>query len=272
MRIKNVGILLVAGCCLANLAFGAESERRVLLYTKNQVGKNLFVHDNIAASVKAIQKLGADNGFIVDVSDDPGAFTDANLKKYKALIFDNTNNEIFDTEEQKAALQHYIHAGGGFVGIHSATGSMRQWPWFWSLIGGKFSRHAALQSFTLKVKDANDPSTAHLPLTFEWTDEFYYVTNIPAGRHVLLVGDMSKLRDAGKAKFPGPQPNDEYPLAWKHEFEGGRAWYTSLGHKPEYYSDPKLANHILGGILWAMGEKGKPGGAGNPNAETRNSK
>ena len=78
----------------------------------------------------------------MDVSDDPAAFTDQNLKRYKALIFDNTNNEIFDNEEQKAAFQRYIRAGGGFVGIHSASGSMRQWPWFWSVVGGKFSRHA----------------------------------------------------------------------------------------------------------------------------------
>jgi uncharacterized protein len=239
---------------LTNLAAGAETERRVLLYTRNQVAKGLFVHDNIPASVEAIKKLGAENHFAVEVSDDPGAFTDANLKKYKALIFDNTNNEIFDNEEQKAALQHYIRAGGGFVGIHSATGSMRKWPWFWSLIGGTFKRHAKMQTFTLKVKDATDISTAHFPASFEWTDEFYYVDQAPAGRHVLLAGDMSKLDDPGKEKFPGKQPNDEYPLVWRHEFEGGRAWYTSLGHQKEHYTDPQFTKHLLGGILWAMGD------------------
>ncbi|MCU0785944.1 MAG: ThuA domain-containing protein [Verrucomicrobia bacterium] len=253
-RILAFGFTFALLASLILPAQAAAPERRVLVYTKNQTRTNLYVHDNIAASVVALKKLGADNNFLVDVSDDPAVFTGDNLKKYKALVFDNTNNEIFDTEEQKTALQNYIHAGGGFVGIHSATGSMRKWPWFWALIGGKFKRHAAMQTFTLKVKDATDISTAHLPASFEWTDEFYYVDNIPDGRHVLLVGDLTTVKDAGKAQFPGKAFGDDYPLAWRHEFEGGRAWYTSLGHKKEHYSDPKLSKHILGGIRWAMGD------------------
>ncbi len=213
----------------------------------------MYVHDNIAASVAAIKKLGAENDFIVDVSDDPASFTDNNLKHYKALIFDNTNNEIFENEEQKAAFQRYIRAGGGFVGIHSASGAMRHWSWYWELLGGKFVRHAKLQPFTIKVKDTKDAATTHLPETFEWTDEFYYLDNMPDGLHVLLAGDLVNLKDPEKEKYPGKKFGDEYPLAWRHEFDGGRAWYTSLGHKSEYYSDPKLTKLLLGGILWAMG-------------------
>ena len=249
----SLAALILLGC-LTGSAVGASLERRVLVYTKNQVGQGLYVHDNIPASVVAIKKLGEENEFAVEVSDDPAVFTDANLKRYKALIFDNTNNEIFDNEEQKAAFQRYIRGGGGFVGIHSATGSMRQWPWFWSVVGGKFSRHAKLQKFTIHVKDAKDPSTAHLPATIEWTDEFYYVDHMPEGLHVLLAGDLNRLDDPGKETYPGKKFGDEFPLAWRHQFDGGREWYTALGHKPEYYSDPKLTKHILGGILWAMGE------------------
>ncbi len=249
---NSTKLLLLFSLALAQLALGAE--RRVLVYTKNQVGDKLYVHDNIPASVEALKKLGADNNFTVDVSDDPAVFTDANLKQYKAIVFDNTNNEIFDSEDQKEALQRYIRAGGGFVGIHSATGSMRKWPWFWSVVGGKFSRHAKLQTFTVKVKDSNDISTTHLPPTFEWTDEFYYVDNMPEGLHVLLAGDLTKLEDPGKEKYPGKKFGDEFPLAWRHQFDGGREFYTALGHKKEHYSDPRLTRHILGGILWAMGE------------------
>ncbi len=239
---------------LSTLATGATAERWVLVYTRNQVGNGLYVHDNIPASVAAIKKLGAENNFMVDVSDDPTVFNDAKLKKYKVIIFDNTNNEIFENEEQKAALQEYIRSGGGFVGIHSASGSMRQWPWFWSVLGGKFSRHAKMQTFTVKVKDPNHISTAHLPPAFEWTDEFYYVDHMPSGLHVLLAGDLTKLDDPGKETYPGKAFGDEFPLAWRHQFDGGREWYTALGHKPEHYSDPRLVRHILGGILWAMGD------------------
>jgi uncharacterized protein len=252
-KIFNAGVFAI-GVLFCLTAIGFSAERRVLVYTKNQVAKGLYVHDNIAASVAAIKKLGADNNFLVDVSEDPAAFTDQNLKRYGAVIFDNTNNEIFDTEEQKAALQRYIRAGGGFVGIHSASGSMRKWPWFWSVLGGKFSRHAKLQKFTVHVKDSQHPSTAHLPASFEWTDEFYYVDNMPDGVHVLLAGDLVKLDDPGKEKYPGKKFGDEFPLAWSHEFDGGREWYTALGHQKEHYSEPMFTKHLLGGILWAMGE------------------
>ena len=252
--LKTGVLFFVVLASAASLASGVAAERRVLVYTKNQVGTGLYVHDNIAASVAAIKKLGAENNFEVDVSDDPKAFTDDNLKRYRALIFDNCNNEIFDTEEQKAALQHYIRAGGGFVGIHSTSGAMRHWPWFWEMLGGKFLRHPKLQAFTIKVKDPNDPSTAHLPPTFQWSDEFYFLDNMAEGLHVLLAGDLTTLDDPAKDKYPGNKFGDEFPLAWRHQFDGGREWYTALGHKAEYYSDPKLTQHILGGILWAMGE------------------
>ena len=227
--------------------------KRVLVYTRNGLtleGKKGFVHDNIASSVAAIQELGRDNGFGVDASEDPNAFTDDNLKQYDALVFANSNNEILETEAQKAALQHYIHAGGGFVGIHSACGSMRQWPWFWAMLGGTFDRHPTLQPFTLKVVDHTNPSTAFLKETWQWTDEFYYVKQMPPDLHILLAGDLSTLNDPAK-----PKDKETQPLAWCHEFEGGRCWYTALGHKQEHYSDPDYRRHILGGILWAMGEK-----------------
>ena len=253
-RIKTSTLCLALLACLTTGLPGAAPERRVLVYTKNQVGQGLYVHANISASVAAIKKLGAENNFTVEVSDAPAAFTDQNLKRYKALVFDNTNNEIFDNEEQKASFQRYIRAGGGFVGIHSATGAMRQWPWYWSLIGGKFLRHPKLQTFTVKVKDPKDISTAHLPASFEWTDEFYYVDHMPDDLHVLLAGDLAKLDDPGKETYPGKNFGDEFPLAWRHQFDGGREWYTALGHQPEHYSNPGFTQHILGGILWAMGE------------------
>jgi type 1 glutamine amidotransferase len=251
IHIRDLGILIALLAILTAGVLNAAPERRVLVYTKNGKG---YVHDNIAASVAAIKQLGATNNFAVDVSDDPAVFTDQNLKRYKALVFDNTNNEIFDNEDQKAALQRYIRAGGGFVGIHSTCGAEREWPWFWELVGGKFLRHPKMQAFTVKVKDREDISTAHLPASFQWTDEFYFLDHIPAGRHILLAGDLTTLDDPAKDKYPGKQFGDEFPLAWRHEFDGGRAWYTALGHQKEHYSDPRLTRHILGGILWAMGD------------------
>jgi len=223
---------------------------RVLVYTTNGKG---YVHDNRAASVAAIKKMGEENNFAVDSADNPSVLTDENLKRYKVIVFSNTNNETCGTEEQKAAFQRFIHAGGGFVGIHSASGSERQWPWYWALLGGKFVRHAAFQPFTLKVMDPQHPSTSFLGESWNWLDEFYYVDHMNPELHILLAGDMTTLKDPAKDKQPGALPGHLFPLAWCHEFEGCRAWYTALGHTKGAYSDPKFYKHLLGGILWAMG-------------------
>jgi type 1 glutamine amidotransferase len=243
--------MLVVGFLLVGFAASAaDSLPRVLVYTKNGVG---FVHDNRQAASDALVKLGKEHQFAVDVTEDPAMFTTGKLSRYKVIVFNNTNNEIFDNEDQKNAFQAFVRNGGGFVGLHSATGSMRKWPWFWDLIGGSFARHPKMQPFTVIVKDPADSSTKHLPATFEWTDEFYFMKEVPKGVHVLLAGDLTRLQDPAKEKSAGGQ-KEWYPLAWKHEFEGGRSWYTALGHKIEHYSDPKLTQHILGGIRWAMGQ------------------
>lgn len=116
---------------VAGLPAAAQAQPRVLVYTRNYTsdGKG-YVHANIADSVAAIKKMGAEKGFVVDVSDDPATFTEANLKQYAALIFSNSNNEAFSNDAQRSAFKHYIQAGGGFVGIHSASGSERDWPYF----------------------------------------------------------------------------------------------------------------------------------------------
>ncbi len=232
--------------------------KKVLVYTRNFVtGGQGYVHDNIRASVEAIRKMGAENGFAVDASDDPKVFTRENLAQYKALVFSNSNNEAFENDAQREAFKAYLQAGGGLAGIHSATGSERKWPYFWAAMGGKFLRHPKMQKFIVRVKDADHPSTRTLPATFEWEDECYYHDHINPDIHVLLVTDPGALEDPNKAEYPGDRFGNAMPMAWYHTYDGGREFYTALGHKIEHYSDPLLCRHILGGILWAMGEQEK---------------
>ncbi|MFH0762044.1 MAG: ThuA domain-containing protein [Bacteroidota bacterium] len=250
MKIKKVAVLIILALISA-LSLSAK-ERRVLVYTKNGEG---YIHDNIAASVEALKKLGAENGFKVDVCDDPALFTDANLKKYNALIFNNTNNDVFANDEQRAAFKRYIQSGGGFVGIHSACGTERNWPWFWDMLGGKFIRHCPYQKFTVRIIDPGHPSTSMYGKTFEWEDEGYYLTNLNPDIHVLMAHDLTTITDEGKVQFPGNVFGELFPSAWCHEFDGGREWYTSYGHNPVHYQDPLFLRHLLGGIRWAMNVK-----------------
>jgi len=235
-------IQLFAGC--------QKDEKRVLIYTKNGEG---YVHENIAASVAALEKICGEEGILFEVSDDPSVFTPENLSRYNALIFSNTNNKGFDSDAQKSAFQEYIRDGGGFVAIHSSNATARDWPWYWSMVGGKFIRHAPHQEFDVLVTDASHPSTAHLPERWTVKDECYYSFQLNPDIHVLLSADMSTVEDEGKAAYPGETFGQLFPLCWCHEFEGGRQWYTALGHDPWFYEDPLYVEHLRGGVLWAMG-------------------
>jgi uncharacterized protein len=249
--------VLILVCLAALFIEASKAPKNILIYTHNGKGANGkgYVHDNIPAAVEALKKLSAENGYKAESTDDPAFFTDANLKKFDCIIFSSTNNEAFDTEDQKKAFVNYIHSGRGFVGIHSASGSERQWPWFSDMLGGKFVRHPELQPFTIKVIDKTHSSTKFLGDSWAWEDECYYTNQLNPDIHVLLAVDLTTIKDEKKVEYPGATFGNYFPLAWCHEFEGGRQFYTALGHKSEYYKDEKFLKHLLGGIKWAMNEK-----------------
>jgi len=243
-------LFIFSGCATGKHSDKSEvnwKKVNVLVYTKNGKG---YVHDNIPAAVACIQRLGKQNHFGVTVTDNPASFNDANLKKYNALIFTSTNNEVFDNDAQKVALMRYIQAGGGFVGIHSVTGTERNWQWFKRLVGGTFVRHAKHQPFVEIVIDTSNVSTSFLPRHWDVNDECYYTTDINPDIHVLTVHDLSTVTDPDKPNIYGTV----FPSTWCHEFDGGREWYTALGHDSETYSDPVFKKFIMGGIKWVIGK------------------
>ena len=248
MRKLVLGLLLTLGFAHAFAGLQGD-EKRVLIYTKNGEG---YVHENIAASVAALEKICAGEGIKSDVSDDPSVFTPENLKRYDAIIFSNSNNEGFDTQEQKKAFQAYIRSGGGFMAIHSANATEREWPWYWAMVGGKFIRHAPHQEFDVVLTDPDHPSTSHLLARWTIKDEFYYSNQLNPDIHVLLSADMTTVEDEGKDEYPGETFGLQFPLAWCHQFEGGRQFYTALGHDPWFYEDPLFVEHLRGGLLWVM--------------------
>jgi len=246
--------LLIALVLCAAAAHSAEM--KVLVYTRNYTpdGKG-YVHDNIAAGVAAIRKMGAEHGFGVDASDDPKVFATANLKQYRVLVFANSNNEAFENESERAAFQAFIRSGGGFVGIHSASGSERDWDYYQQVLGAKFKRHPKLQPFTVRVVDPKFPAVKGLPASFAWEDECYYVEKLQPGVKPVLETDPRKVVDPDFAKDPGDLIDGMRPLAWYQTFDGGREFYLALGHKKEDYENPILTRLILGGIEWAMGKR-----------------
>ena len=213
--------LLAAAVMMMAMAADCSAKGHVLIYTKNSEG---FVHDNIAAGVDCLKKICQANGWTYETTavGDSSIFDDAEkIASFDVLVFANTNNDAFENDAQRKVFQAYIRGGGAFVGIHSASGSERNWPWFWANLGGKFLYHPQLQKFEIKVLDNNHPSTTHLPDLWQWEDEFYFVNELNPGITVLLAGDLRTLTvDRGRlSQYPGRTFGDYFPLAWHQTFE-----------------------------------------------------
>ncbi|MEU4551215.1 ThuA domain-containing protein [Micromonospora violae] len=214
-----------------------------------------FRHDSIPTGIAAIQQLGAANGFTVDNSEDGAAFNDANLAKYKAVIWLSTTGDVLNADQQ-AAFERYVKAGGGYVGIHAASDTEYNWPWYGDLVGAYFANHPQNQTATVKVEDHAHPSTAELPDRWSRFDEWYnYQSNPRPDVHVLASLDE-------KSYTPGAGAmGADHPVAWCQDYDGGRSWYTGLGHTRESYAEPQFLSHLLGGIRTAAGVENADCGA-----------
>ncbi len=227
---------------------GNES-KRILVYTF--VGEG-YIHDNIPHTEKAIEKLGRENGFEVDIRRSPTVFHQDSIKMYDAIVFANTNEQAFLNNDQRLAFKRYIQAGGAFVGIHGASTSEAHWPWFVSMVGGTFVRHPKFQEYNIKVIDQEHPSTSFISEEWQWKDECYFMNYLNPAMHVLLAADLTTVVDDKKDDYPGKTFGHLFPAAWYQFFDGGKQWYTALGHDPKSYEDPVFLRHILEGILWAI--------------------
>ena len=230
---------------------------RALLFTKTAG----YRHESIANGATTIAALGAAHAFTVDATEDAGVFEDTQLAAYRVVIFFNTSGDVLD-ERQQAAMERFVRAGGGFVGIHSATDTEYDWPWYHQLIGAYFQNHPAIQPAAIDVVDQQHPSTRHLPARWQRTDEWYNFRAAPGP-------DVSILAMLDESSYTGGTMGAAHPIAWCHSFDGGRAWYTALGHTAESYDDPLFQQHVLGGITWASGLPEQSSTAYLPNSGER---
>ncbi len=176
-------------------------------------------------------------------------FVEDTLKKYATLIFLSSTGNLLEGNHE-TALERYIQSGGGFVGIHAASDAEYDWGWYGRMVGAYFMSHPHQQQAKLIIKDKNHPSTEGLPDTWTRTDEWYNFKKISNDIHVLITID--------EKSYEGGKNGDVHPMAWYHEFDGGRVFYTELGHTEESYADPVYLKHILGGIKYAIGENKAP--------------
>ena len=204
-----------------------------------------YKHESIPDGQKAIRKMGQENGFEVDLTDDAAYFHDDSLSKYAAVVFLSTTGNVLD-HYQEAAFERFIQAGGGFVGVHAATDTEYDWGWYGKLVGAYFSSHPHNQEATFRVEDENFPATAFLRKVWIRTDELYNFRKVNPNINVVLSIDEST--------YEGGTNGENHPMSWYHEYDGGRAFYTALGHTTESYTEPEFVQHLLAGIQYAMGD------------------
>ncbi len=230
----RVAVLL---CALSVWGSAADPQFSVLVFSKTAGYRHASIPDGIAA----IEKLGAENHFTVTATEDASAFTDQTLSRFKVVLFLSTTGDVLNAAQQ-AAFERYVRADGGFVGVHSATDTEYDWPFYGQLVGAYFKNHPKIQPADVHIVE--DGRTWHR------TDEWYNFRENPRPKvHVLATVD--------EASYQGGSMGD-HPVEWCHDFEGGRAWYTEMGHTSESYSEPLYLERLLGGIRIAAGLKKCP--------------
>jgi type 1 glutamine amidotransferase len=240
-------LLWVASDLLAGNSFGQKANRakRVLIFSLTKG----YHHASIANGNQFFMALGQQYGFGVDTTTDATKFNKDTLARYKAVVWLNTTGDVLNVDQQTSFVQ-YIHAGGGYMGIHAATDTEFDWPWYNSLAGGYFNGHPGpknVQDGKMITLDKKFPATAHFPDSFQHRDEFYNFKSLKTDSLHFLVRVDEKSYEQGKM-------GEFHPMAWYHEFEGGRAFYSAFGHTAESFSTPLIMEHFRKGLQWAMGD------------------
>src|SRR3954468_24677245 len=239
-RLVSLVFLLAAVCVPA----AARSQQpRVLVFSKTAG----YRHSSIGVGLAAIRKLGQENAFSVDATEDATAFSSKNLARYRAVVFLNTTGDVLDAAQQDD-FERFIQAGGGYVGIHSATDTEYDWPWYGRLAGAWFNGHPGnpnVRKGTYHILDKTHASTIGFPDSVVREDEFYNFKSIDPTIRVLIEID--------EKSYEGGTNGVHHPMSWYHEYDGGRAWYTNMGHTEATFSEPLFLRHLLGGLRYAIG-------------------
>jgi cytochrome c len=235
---RSIFLLLIV--CTMLLQSCSQEKPRILVFSKTKG----YRHESITAGKAALIKMGAEKGFEVDTTEVSDVFVEDSLKKYQAVVFLSTTGDVLNQAQQNEFMR-FIQAGGGYVGIHAAADTEYDWWWYGKLVGAYFLSHPQQQEAKfIKVKDFGKGTT--LPATWVRKDELYNYKKISPEINVLFNLD--------ETSYKGGENGANHPIAWYHDFDGGRSFYTGMGHTNESYVDPLYLDHVYQGILYAMGE------------------
>ncbi len=222
-----------------------------VLYCTHSAG---FRHGVLPHSRDVVRRLGERHDWLsVTITDEVDAFTAETFATLDVLML-YTSGTLPLSEGQRDSLVRFVEGGGAIVGIHSASDTFHDWPWYVSAIGGTFDGHPWHEPVTIRIDDPDHPSTRHLvgadgARSFTIRDEIYQHKSLNPARKTLFSLDTSKLTHS-------VVEGREYPMAWTLRIGEGRVFYTAFGHDESVWDDERFQKHLLGGIRWAAGVEG----------------
>jgi cytochrome c len=220
----------------------SNKKAKILVFSKTKG----YRHASINVGKPAIQKLGTENEFDVDTTENAAAFTEDNLKNYAAVVFLSTTGDVLDLQQQNA-FKRYIQAGGGYVGVHAAADTEYDWWWYNKLVGAWFKSHPKTQKARIIKMPVDDKRfEVQTPENWERTDELY--------NYRAISGDLKVLYKLDESSYEGGENPEDHPWAWYHDFDGGRSFYTGMGHTDESWTEPEFLAHLTSGIKYAIGD------------------
>ncbi len=250
-----------------------EKKRKLLVFNLSYG----FVHTSILFGSQAIEIMGNKTGaYETVVSTDISMFEPDKLAQFDAVVFNNTNNELFlpDPEvfkkmspaEQEQALKrdaalkesfvNYLKNGGGLMIIHAGIASFREWPKWGNIGGARFTNHpwGSGSKVTMKVEEPNHQLAQAFPKTpFEVTDETYQMAE-PYSRdrlRVLVSLDTEKTN----MKNPLVQRTDgDFAISWVRSYGQGRVFYCAIGHDHPLFWNTSILQHYLDGVQFVLGD------------------
>jgi type 1 glutamine amidotransferase len=217
---------------------------------------------SVNAATVALRGMAERRGWTLVTSDSGAVFNARDLKRFDAVVWNNISGDAL-TLPQRAAMRHYIEAGGGFAAFHGSAGDpVYFWDWYVdTLIGARFKGHPLwpqFQSGKVVVDDTHSGITAGLGSGWEMTEEWYSFISSPraTGAHVLVTLDESSYQPVGRMQPDLPLQDmrmGDHPLAWTNCVGNGRSFYTAIGHRPESYTEVHSLKLLEQGIAWAAG-------------------
>ena len=232
------------------ISLSAYSQNKKVLVFSKTAG---YRHSSIEPAQAFFKKISAAEMIDFTLSENAMDINEANLKNFNAVVFLNTTGDILD-ERQQSDFERYIQAGGGFMGIHAAADTEYGWPWYNKLVGGWFMSHPGgavsnIQDGEMTVLDQTHPATKNLAKTFTREDEFYDFRSFQKD-------DLKVLITVDENSYKQGKMGDFHPMAWYHDFDGGKAFYTNFGHVHSTFEDEEpMQKHMTEGLKSVLAEK-----------------